>query len=179
MLHLSSLTAAVHDNLYYLHIGTLILLYPTLELLHRKQEIFSGDKIGKFGESWAFAKFFLANIHRYTETVYLAYMHWLAYPPNFSSPIAITCTVRQIFSRQIFPVYGILKIYEVILLKSLIVIMFSPFIIIVPVIQDHISFAFHGFHGFNLSRESFTTKVHLTTHSYTSACTTSWPSVKV
>ena len=40
-----------------------------------------------------FAKLFLTNIHRYTENV--SDFIYLAYLPNFSSPVAFTCMVCQ------------------------------------------------------------------------------------
>ena len=48
---------------------------------------------------------FPSPIVRYTE-MYLAYSLTVAYPPNFSPPIAVTCMVRQNSPCQNFPMYG-------------------------------------------------------------------------
>ena len=54
-----------------------------------------------------FAKIFLANIHRYTESIYGICALTIAYSPNFSSPIALPAWFSKIFPRQIFPMYSI------------------------------------------------------------------------
>ena len=55
-----------------------------------------------------FAKIFLANIHRHTESIYGICTDCCLFA-KFSSPIAFTCMVRQNFPRQIFAVYGIFE----------------------------------------------------------------------
>ena len=40
----------------------------------------------------------------------MAYALTVGYLPNFSSPVAFTCMIRQNFPCQIFPVYNMLKV---------------------------------------------------------------------
>ena len=61
---------------------------------HRK--IVAGEDLANFENPALFAKIFLAIIHRYTKNV-LAYAFTVTYSPIFSSPIPLTCMVRQNF----------------------------------------------------------------------------------
>ena len=53
----------------------------------------AGEKLVNLVNRELLAKIFLSNIHK----MYLAYALTVAYSPNFSSPIAFTCMVRQNF----------------------------------------------------------------------------------
>ena len=71
----------------------------------------AGKKLLNLVNHELFTKIFLTNIHRHTE-MYLAYALAVAYLPNFSSPIAFTCMVDQIFPTKYFPctVYPVFSI---------------------------------------------------------------------
>ena len=61
------------------------------------------------GENWQIMSYspkFSSPIFTDRLKMYLAYALTIAYLPKFSSPIAFTCTVRQNFPGQIFPMYG-------------------------------------------------------------------------
>ena len=59
------------------------------------------EKLASLVNCELFAKIFLANIHR-SPKMYLVYALTLTYSPNFSLPIAFTCTVRQKVPLPIF-----------------------------------------------------------------------------
>ena len=65
-------------------------------------EKFWQGKSGEIGKLSAIRQIFLANIPK----MHFAYALTLAYSPNFSSPIAFTCIIRQISPIKYFPFYS-------------------------------------------------------------------------
>ena len=65
-------------------------------IIYHTWEILVGKKLANLANCEPFAKIFLTNIHRYTET-YMAYALTVAYSPNFFLPIPITYMIHQNF----------------------------------------------------------------------------------